>query len=1104
MTRLLLFIFLCLSLFSCGEKEGRVMSDQQFSKVPASLSGMTFSNNIIENDTLNYYTFPYLYMGGGVAIGDINNDGLSDVFVTGNMVPNKLYLNKGNMKFEDISEKSNLNGDNRWYTGVTMVDINNDGWLDIYLCVSGKDKPGKNQLFINNKDNTFTEKAETFGLDDASASIQASFFDYNNDGLLDVFVANYPTVKVSQGNSFYKLKMDENKLEDSGHLYQNNGNGTFSDVTDQAGVRNFGLSLGLVTTDFNNDGWTDIYISNDFNVPDYFYLNQKDGTFKEVIKTATNQTSMFGMGTDAADFNNDGLIDILQVDMTPEDHYRSKTNMASMSPSSFWQGVEIGFHYQYMQNSLQINQGINEEGIPQFGNIARFAGLATTDWSWGALFIDLDNDGAKDVFITNGMKRDVNNNDVLAKFSDAAFFGDAEKDFKALPSQPLSNYVFQNKGDFKFSNTTKDWGLAEEGFSNGVAYGDLDNDGDIDLVINNLDAELSLMENKAENYGNQYLKVKLKGSEKNPLGIGARVWVNTQDSEQLQEMTLTRGFQSSVEPVLHFGLKDAAMIKEVKVLWPDQKIQVLRSQKSNQFLELDYKDALFQGDFHKQQKKVFKDISQKVIAQNFSHVEDKFNDFATEPLLPHKNSQMGPALCVGDVNNDGLEDFFIGNASGAKAQLFIQNSMGKFEPQDGPWTEDFRQEDTGALLEDFDNDGDLDLYVVSGGNDPMEDAGFFQDRLYINENGQFKKSLNSLPKMDISGQSVAASDFDHDGDLDLFVGGRIIPGKYPFPPSSLILRNEGGKNGQLKFTDVTMEVAPVLKDFGLVTSAEWADFDGDGQIDLIVAGEWTHILLLKNEGTGFTDVSEIYQTDKMKGWWYSLKAADLDNDGDLDFVAGNLGLNYKYKSSDKAPFEVYAHDFDENGRMDIVLSTTKKGKKLPLRGRECSSQQIPVIAKRFKTFDAFASANLADIYGEKILEKALHYQANTFAHYWLENKGEEGMVFHQLPNSTQLSSINAIEIVDYNGDEYKDILIAGNLYGSEVETPRNDASCGQVLLGRAGGSFYPLSPFKTGLLLKGEVKKVVGIRLENQPNASFLVGRNNQSLQVFQMRLNPL
>ncbi|MDW7691418.1 VCBS repeat-containing protein [Flammeovirgaceae bacterium SG7u.111] len=1063
---------------------------------------MTFSNNIIENDTLNYYTFPYLYMGGGVAIGDINNDGLSDVFVTGNMVPNKLYLNKGDMKFEDISESANASGDMRWYTGVTMADVNNDGWLDIYLCASGKDTPGKNQLLINNQDNTFTESAKQFGLDDGSASIQASFFDYDQDGDLDVFVANYPNVKVSQGNSFYKLKMDENRLEESGHLYRNKGNNTFENVTDEAQVRNFGLTLGLVTSDLNNDGWVDMYVSNDFNVPDYFYLNQKDGTFKEVLQQATRQTSMFGMGTDAADFNNDGLVDIVQLDMTPADHYRSKTNMASMSTSAFEEGVDFGFHYQYMQNSLQLNQGISTEGIPIYGNMARIAGMATTDWSWGALFADLDNDGAKDVIVTNGMKRDVNNNDVLVKYQEESFFGDAKKDFSILPSQPLSNYVFQNMGDFKFKNATSDWGLSEEGFSNGLAYGDLDNDGDLDVVINNLDSELSLIENHSDQTENNYLRIRLKGAEQNTYGLGARVFITSNGEQQMQELSLTRGFQSSVEPLLHFGLGNVAQINEVKVVWPDLKVEMLTSVKSNQVLELDYKNAKEIVGEATGSKVVFSDITKQAFGEGFLHQEDKYNDFAKEPLLPHKNSQWGPGLAVGDVNGDGLDDFFVGNGAGFTSAMYLQNPDGKFEVVAGPWEQDSDQEDTGALLEDFDQDGDLDLYVASGGNDYRKPMSYYQDRLYLNQGGKFVKSEKALPKMEISGQCVTSADFDADGDLDLFVGGRVIPGKYPFPPASYILRNEGGKDGELVFTDVTADVAPLLKEAGLVTSAKWADIDADGKVDLVLAGEWMNILLLKNNGTAFDDVSKAYKTESMKGWWYGLEVADLDNDGDLDLIAGNLGLNYKYKASDKAPFEVYGHDFDENGSMDIVLSTTKKGKKLPLRGRECSSQQIPVIAKRFKTFDAYASANLADIYGEAVLAKALHYEANTFAHYWIENKGEAGMEFHQLPNRAQLSSVNSIQVLDYNEDGKKDLVLAGNIFGSEVETPRGDTGVGLVLEGLGGGGFEATSPIETGLLLEGDVKSLRKIKLGSDQKPAYLVGVNQGALRVIAIDQN--
>lgn len=1092
-----LFLILLVFIVSCQKNDQSGDSTGTFFQlVSSSHSGLDFSNDIVENDTLNYYTFPYLYMGGGIAVGDVNNDGLSDVFVTGNMVPNKLYLNKGNLQFEDISEGAGISGDMRWYTGVTMADVNNDGWLDIYVCVSGKHGPFKNQLYINNKDNTFREQAEQYGIADESTSIQATFFDYDKDGLLDLFVGNYPQLPVTMGNAYYFDRMQENRFSESAHLYKNNGDGTFSDVTQQAGVQNFGLTLGVVATDFNNDGHTDLYLSNDFNVPDYLYLNNGDGSFSEKIKETTRHTSMFGMGVDAADLNNDGLMDFAQVDMTPEDYKRAKTNMATMRPSSFWQAVDLGLHYQYMQNSIQINNGITEAGLPLFSDIARYTGMATTDWSWGVQFMDLDNDGWKDLFISNGMKRDVNNNDAIAKFKEESFFGEEKRDFSQLPSEPINNYAFQNKGDLSFAKATSNWGLDFPGFSNGFAYGDLDNDGDLDLIINNLDDKIVLFKNESDNNTQHYLQLKFNGPSTNPFGLGTKVILQNEAMKQVQELTLSRGFQSSVAPILHFGLGTKMEVKKLTVIWPDGKNEILENIPADQLLELNYQNASGKNEVPKNESGKFKN-STLASTIDFTHTEDAYNDFAREPLLPHKNSSLGPALAVGDVNGDGREDFFIGNAAGSAGNLYIQTPDGRFEIQNGPWEDDKAFEDIGALLFDADNDGDQDLYVVNGGNDPDQPEDYYQDRLYVNTPAGFIRTTQSLPFLPTSGQTVVAGDFDKDGDSDLFVGGRIVPGKYPIAAPSYILQNEGGQDETLRFLDITEQVAPDLKEAGLVTAAIWDDFDQDGLLDLIITGEWMPIRFFQNKGKSFAEVtSKISGLKDMEGWWYSLKAADVDQDGDTDYIAGNLGLNYKYKASPKAPFQVFANDFDENNSLDIVLSYPKKGALLPVRGRECSSEQVPALAARFKTFEAFAEADLPELYGEKMLQRSLHLQAKTFESCWIENKGKEGFERHALPPAAQLSSINAIQVIDYNQDTYPDLLLFGNLYASEVETPRNDAGIGLVLVGGPSKAFIPVPANESGVLLSGDVKAVAPIRLGADQKPAFLIARNNDALQL--------
>ena len=1094
-------IILCVSFVFIVVVSCSRFSQESFKKVSPARSGVKFLNELIENDTLNYTIFPYMYMGGGVSVGDINNDDLPDIFFTGNLVSNKLYLNKGNMQFEDISETAGIEGKHQWHTGSTMADVNSDGWLDIYVCVSAKYKPSDNLLFINNKNNTFTECAASYGINDQSSSVQATFFDYNNDNYLDLYVANYPIVLVSMGATFYYNKMKENKYEESGHLYKNNGNGTFTCVTKEAGVQNFGMSIGVVAMDFNNDGWKDLYISNDFNPPDYFYLNNGNGTFSEVVKESTFQTSIFGMGLDAADFNNDGLIDIYQIDMTPEDHYRSMVNVIPMSRQTFYMSLDYGFHYQYMHNSLQLNNGIFNN-LPIYSNISLFSGVAYTDWSWGGLFLDMDNDGYKDLFVTNGVLKDINNRDILDESKNNIYFAE-KKEYRPelFPSTPVKNYAYRNNGNLTFTNKTKSWGFDEPTLSNGMSYGDFDNDGDLDIVISNVNAISGIYENKAVNKNNHFLKIKLTGPATNLFGLGSIVTVQTGDIKQKQDLTLTRGYQSSVPPVIHFGLGINEIIDELIIIWPDGKQQIIQNVSIDQTLALDYKNAVPVEKNTIIKIPEFNDITNET-GITFEHREDNYDDFEFELLLPHKNSQMGPGLAVGDINNDGLEDFFIGNAANSHGAMYIQTKESTFKEIPGPWQNDSLYEDTGALLFDADNDGKLDLYVVSGGNDGRKEGDYYQDRLYVNTDQGFVKSSYGLPAdLNQSGKCIKAADFDNDGDPDLFLGGCIVPWKYPIPANSYILKNNGKPGIELKFENVTEKVAPALMNLGLVTDAIWNDFDNDGDKDLVIVGEWMKIHFFENSSGGFTDITKDLGLNETVGWWMSIHNADLDDDGDDDFLVGNIGLNYRYQTSDDEPFEIYSNDFDVDGHLDIVLGHCENGKNFPVQGLDASSRQIPVIRLRFEGYEKFASATLEEIYGEQMLKASLHYRVNTFAHHWIENKGKGNFEMHQLPDWAQFSTINDMVEMKYKNNETA-YIIAGNFYNTEVETPRCDASIGLILTSNAQGEVNAIPPSQSNFLVKGEVKVIESIKLATGKEA-FLFAINNSELKLIEFDSKP-
>ncbi|WP_273565372.1 FG-GAP-like repeat-containing protein [Maribacter halichondriae] len=905
----------------------------------------------------------------------------------------------GNLEFEDISQSAGIEGDDRWYSGTTFVDINQDGYLDIYCSVSGKNPPHNNVLYINNQDNTFSEKAAEYGIDCNGYNMQSTFFDYDKDGDLDLYVTNYPPTSFVAPVAYYSYMLDNHAPEDSDKLYRND-NGKFTDVTEEAGLRSFGLSLGVVASDVNNDGYIDIFVSNDFNAPDFLFINNQDGTFSNQIDTSLQQTSFFGMGADIADFNNDGYMDIFQLDMSAEDNFRSKANMSAMDPAAFYESVDSGLHHQYMQNSLQLNNGNESDKLPVFSNVARLAGVSSTDWSWGGLLADFDNDGWKDLFVTNGIRRDVNNKDFYGKYRE--FFNKMENDpnyknkeeevgllkyLEELPSEKLSNYMFKNNGDLTFSKKTKDWGFEEKTFSNGVAYSDLDNDGDLDLVINNLEDIASVYRNNTTN--KNQLTLDLKGKDK-VLPNGSKVAIYSPSGAQVQEYNTVRGYLSSVSPLLHFGLGDEKQADSILVTWPNGRVTKMTDVKGDQRLTIAYNESKTSNKSSSKSIDAFKKRFQTVALDTiglFKHQENPFNDFEVEVLLPHKNSTLGPSLAVGDLNGDGIDDYIVGAAVGQPAVAYVQNEAGDFEQLlILDLDEDKYYEDLGILIFDADKDGDNDFYIASGGNEFKPGSLGYEDRFYENMGSNtFRRNKEAIPDTKTSGQNVSAADYDHDGDLDLFVGGRLIPKKYPYPADSQILENISDSSGP-KFVEVTQKILPDLSALGLVTASSWIDFDNDGWEDLVVVGEWMPIKFFKNKGgTSFEDVSEKMLQGKTSGWWFDIQKGDFDNDGDEDLVVGNLGKNYKYQASEKSPFKVYLNDFDSNETSDIVLSYKKGETEFPVRGRQCSSQQMPAIKAKFQDYNSFASASLKQIYTTEMLENALSYEITSFASVYLEN-----------------------------------------------------------------------------------------------------------------------
>lgn len=1063
-----------------------------FIKIPPEQSGVRFENRIQENvSTLeNLFDFDYFYNGAGTGVADLNNDGLLDVFFCGNQVPNRLFMNKGGLVFEDVTQSAGINQGKQWSNGVSFVDINSDGWLDIYVSQGGPNPRlnRKNLLFLNQQDGTFQEVAEALGLADMGISTQSAFLDYDRDGDLDCIVMNENEYYGADPILLNRL-IEENPEApyfNSSHLYRNDG-GTFKDVSREAGILRPIFGLGLSVSDINADGLPDIYLASDYYLPDALFINQGNGTFKDQISEYTQQISYYGMGIDIADINNDALQDIFVLDMASSDHYRSKTLMASMDVARFnYLTKTAGFHFQYMYNSLQLNAGQGH-----FSNVAQQTGMASTDWSWSVLMSDFDLDSDKDVYITNGYRRYALDNDLQQKVFQAKQkyrnnvpLSVKQELYQGMPSEKLPNLLYENLGSLNFEEKGADWGLGDLSFSNGSAMGDLDNDGDIDLVVNNMDENAFIYKNQSVEQGRgNYLKVYAEGTSSE---VFPKVTLYVNGDKQFIEVRRVRGYRSAHEPVAHFGLGKATKADSLKVEWPDGKVLVLADLEANQTIKVSHSEATTEISPQKS-KTHFEYVDARKMGILAAHKENPYNDFEREILLPYKQSTFGPYLSGGDINGDGLEDIYMGGASGQAGTLLLKKQKGFQQMIVPAFEEDKTYEDMESVFFDLDSDGDLDLYVVSGGNEFKQGSSLYQDRVYLNDGkGGFNRAPAALQgSIPYSGKTVVSLDFDRDGDKDLVVGNRILAQSYPRHAPSVFYENRDGV-----LYEATAKIAPALSDFGIINDLLVTDFDADGLKDLIGLGEWTGVGFFKNTGSGFVleDASKIGVP--MRGWWFSLTETDANSDGLPDYVIGNAGLNIKFSASPGKPFKVFATDFDNNGTHDVVLSKKYQGQYVPVRGRECSSQQMPFIAEKFPSYSEFASASLEEVYGNS-LESSYEKEINSFSSYLLLNHGGGQFTAIPLPPEAQMNPVFDVLSTDLNADGLDDLILAGNIYETEVETPRLDALSGTVLISKGDGSFSTVPHSKSGLYLRGNIKSLLSYMEGDE--LWLLAGRNNES-----------
>jgi hypothetical protein len=1095
-------------LTSCGDGSQEIQDDYLFESIDQTWSKVEFVNRLDYKEEFNIYRYRNFYNGGGVGLSDINNDGLLDIYFTSNMHENSLYLNKGNFIFEDITEKAGVGGKQAWSTGVSMADIHGDGLVDIYVCNSGdmKGDNKKNELFINNGDLTFTESAEEYKVADQGFSTHAAFFDYDKDGDIDLYLLNNSYEAIGSFN----LEDNQRHVRDvkgGDKLLRNDGN-TFTDVSVEAGIFGSVIAFGLGVTvgDINMDGWEDIYVSNDFFERDYIYINNQDGTFEETLTDMMRSISAASMGADMADINNDRYPEIFVTDMIPEFDDRLKTKTTFDSWDNYFKAVSNDYHHQFTRNMFHYNNGNGT-----FSEIGRLANVFATDWSWGALIFDMDNDGLKDLFVANGIYQDLTDQDYLAYFSNREvvkmIITDNKVDYKklimAIPSVKISNYAFRNNGELKFENRASEWGLGEPSHSNGSAYGDLDNDGDMDLVINNVNMPAFVFRNhtREKKPDQHYLKFILQGSAANTQAIGTKITLHKNDQIWYLEQMPVRGFQSSVDPRPNFGLGDIISIDSAVIIWPDGNSTLLRDVQVDQTISISQSEGNSTSDnlYNKEEiKPLYKDVSNEGFI-SFQHEENEYVDFYREKLIYHMLSTQGPKMDKGDVNGDGLEDFYIGGAKGFSGALMLQRKNGEFYPSNvSLFEQDKLSEDIDVAIFDADSDQDLDIYVASGGTEFSSSSSALWDRLYINDGaGNFSKSKQILPVGKFESTScVQDGDFNQDGYADLFVGVRVRPFLYGVPVNGYILQNDGKGN----FQNVSDQIAPELKEIGMITDMSWSDVDNDKDLDIVIVGEWMPVTVLINENGKFINKTAEFGLSETTGWWNCLASGDFDHDGDIDFVAGNHGMNSRFKASAEKPVSMYINDFDVNGSVEQVLCYYNGDTAYPMALKHDLVNQIPPLKEKYSKYVYYQGQTIEDIFTPEQIQNSVKLEVNQLKSSLIMNNGDGTFSIISMPLNAQLSPVYSSLVEDFNSDGHPDIMIGGNLYKVKPEVGRYDASYGLLLIGRGDGTFEEVPTEQSGIRLEDEVRDLISLKT-NYKNL-IIASRNNERIQVFQLRKN--